>query len=158
MPAEHVLYQHTQSAPGMFIIAAACVLLAVLPPVILRQVGVARPVRVLAIWILSAVCLTVVTSAVIFSRLTVRVTAEAVTWHFAGGALRRSVRFQNIIRSDTVSNGPGYGWGYHTFPGGRVYNVAGSRAVALWTRDHGQVRIGTDEPARLLEAIRSGSR
>lgn len=74
--------------------------------------------------------------------------------HFTGGALQRSVAIHQIAGADTVTSPASYGWGEHSFPGGKLYNIAGSRGVALWLRDGSQLRIGTDEPGPLPNAIR----
>lgn len=148
-----VLYQHTQSTPEMIAAAALCVVIAAFLPLILRRVDVARPVRHLMEGVLLVVCSVVVVGAILFSRLTVRVTRDAVAWHFTGGALQRSVDIHQIAGADTVTNSTSYGWGEHSFRGGTLYNIAGSKAVALWLRDGSQVRIGTDEPTQLLGAI-----
>lgn len=90
---------------------------------------------------------------VVFSRLTVRVGAGRLTWHFGLGLLGGSVRLSEIRRAEVVENPMWYGWGLRLTPAGRLYSVGGRRAVAIETVAGRRLRIGTDEPGRLLAAL-----
>jgi len=52
-----------------------------------------------------------------------------------------------------VTNPWWYGWGIHLTPSGWLYNVGGARAVQLDLHNGRSLRVGTDEPERLCEAI-----
>jgi hypothetical protein len=48
-----------------------------------------------------------------------------------------------------------YGWGIRITPDGLLYNVSGTRAVEITLTDGSKLRLGTDEPEALCQAIRS---
>ncbi len=64
----------------------------------------------------------------VFTRLTIRVDANATTWHF--------------------------GWGIHwTIWHGWLWNVGGFQAVEIFKNDGSRLTLGTDDPQGLLQAI-----
>lgn len=90
----------------------------------------------------------------LFASLTVEVTDAEVRFWFGSGLIRRSYQVDEIRDVRVVSNPWYYGWGIHMTPHGWLYNVAGSQAVELTFDSGSKVRIGSDEPSRLMAAIR----
>ena len=96
----------------------------------------------------------VMLSLFLFSSLTVRVTDREISLVFGPGLIRKTFRVEDIADARVVTNPWYYGWGIHLTPRGRLFNVSGFEAVELDLNGARGVRIGTDEPGRLLAAIR----
>jgi len=89
----------------------------------------------------------------IFSRLTVQLTATAVEASFGRGWPKKVIDLASVSSASTVRNQWWYGLGIRKIPNGWMYNVWGLDAVELILPDGKAFRIGTDEPDRLLAAI-----
>ncbi len=101
-----------------------------------------------------AVLFCLVLSFALFATLTVEVTEAYVLLKFGPGLIRKRFPLSSIVSAQAVRN-PWYaGWGIHMLPRGWLYNVSGSDAVELEMTDGGVHRIGTDQPAELLKAIK----
>jgi hypothetical protein len=88
-----------------------------------------------------------------FCALTVTVTDDALEVSFGIGLIRRRFPLRTI-RSFRRVQTPWYaGWGIHFLPSGWVYNIAGSDAVELKRVHATRVRVGTDEPDKLVEVL-----
>jgi hypothetical protein len=90
---------------------------------------------------------------IIFSRLSVRIDADTVEAAFGWGIPKRVVELSDIVDVHQVRNRWYHGWGIHAVSGGRLYNVGGFDAVELKLRSGKVFRIGTDEPAQLVDAL-----
>lgn len=144
-------YQHTQF--GTVIVAscgfAVLFMVALLLPVILAG----APAQV-ALITLIPMLLIVVPVMVLFGSLTIQVEEDQVRWRFGPGPIRGSLRLAEIEDAQIVRNRWWYGWGLRLMlGGGRLYNVSGLDAVELRLTNGKRVRLGTDEPQRLLGAI-----
>jgi hypothetical protein len=91
--------------------------------------------------------------AVLFSSLTVKVTDQELLFYFGPGFWTRRVALDDILRVEVVRNSALYGWGIRYTRHGWLYNVSGLQAVEVRIRGEGQIRIGTDEPDKLKQAI-----
>jgi hypothetical protein len=91
---------------------------------------------------------------VLFASLTVEVTETEVGLAFGPGLIRKRFLVSDVEDARVVTNPWYYGWGIHLTPHGWLFNVSGSQAVELDLKTKRKVRIGTDEPTRLLDAIR----
>ena len=97
-------------------------------------------------------------TAVIFGSLTVKVDPEKVRLHFGLNSLGRTFPLDRITAVREVRNSPWMGLGIHFIHNGMIYNVSGLDGVEI-TLDNGRlVRIGTDEPAALAQAIEAARR
>ena len=67
---------------------------------------------------------------------------------------RRRIRYADIQSVEVGQTTFLDGWGIHMTPDGWLYNVGGSGAVELTFDSGSKVRIGSDEPSRLMAAIR----
>ena len=97
--------------------------------------------------------LILVCSMILFGSLTVTVTKESVKVWFGPGLIRKAVRLQDIRDFRVVRNPWYYGWGVRLTPKGWLFNVSGFEAVELDLASGGRLRIGTDEPERLHQAL-----
>lgn len=88
-------------------------------------------------------------------RMTVRVDGGKVEVSSGTGLLRKTVDLREVVACERVRNRWYYGWGIRWYPGGLLVNVAGLDAVELRYRDGGKLRIGTDQPWQLTDAIQA---
>lgn len=91
----------------------------------------------------------------LFSTLNVTVTEDWVQCRFGIGLIRRNIHLVDVQRVEAVRNKWYYGWGIRLTPHGWLWNVSGLDAIELTFTDGRKFRIGTDDPERLLEAIRA---
>jgi hypothetical protein len=102
---------------------------------------------------LLAVLVILAVTAVLFGSLTIEIQAGILSLWFGPGLIGKCVPLA-AIRSCTVVHNPWwYGWGIHLTPHGWLYNVSGRAAVELTLQNGRHLRIGTDEPQRLCQAI-----
>jgi hypothetical protein len=89
----------------------------------------------------------------LFSSLEIAVDGREVVVAFGPGLIRKRFAVADIAAARAVRNAWWYGWGIHLTPHGWLFNVAGLDAVELEMKSGRKVRIGTDEPLRLVAAI-----
>lgn len=88
-----------------------------------------------------------------FATLTVTVNREAMEASFGIGVVKRRIPLAHI-RGWRIVHSPLYhGIGMHLIPGGTLYNVRSGPAVELLLEHDRVLRIGTDDPQRLVEAL-----
>ncbi|MEI9937131.1 MAG: hypothetical protein WDO69_07885 [Pseudomonadota bacterium] len=95
---------------------------------------------------------------ILFPTLTAVVQGDRVYCFFGLGLIRREIPVRDILSVSVVRNPWIYGLGLRLIPGGWLWNVSGGDAVELRLRDGKRLRIGTDEPSMLREAIANASR
>lgn len=91
---------------------------------------------------------------VLFASLAVIIDDALLEIRFGIGLIRRKFSLEEFDLVGVVKSPWYYGWGIRIIPNGRLYNVSGSYAVELRRNDGTVVRIGSDEPEKLEEAIR----
>ena len=136
------MYHHTQSGTVTRIAAVAGLAVAVY---ILARAG-AHPV----LWLVAALAVVAVFA---LGSMTIEVDQTRLAFWFGPGWIRRSFPLAEIRSWAVVKNPWWYGWGIHRTPHGWLYNVGGTGAVQLELQDGRRLRLGTDEPERLAEAI-----
>lgn len=94
----------------------------------------------------------------LFHSLTVEVTDTHVHVHFGMGFASFDFALRDIVAATVVRNRWYYGFGIRLTPHGWLYNVSGLDAVELTLASGKRVRIGTDEPRRLRQAIERARR
>ena len=92
--------------------------------------------------------------AALFCTLTVEINPERLLLFFGPGLIRRSFPRGEIVGVEPVRNEWHYGWGIRFTAFGWLFNVSGLDAVELSLTSGKRVRIGTDEPRELAEAVR----
>ncbi|MHC4820092.1 MAG: hypothetical protein ACYTDX_00050 [Planctomycetota bacterium] len=93
----------------------------------------------------------------LFHALTVRVDSRQVTVLYGFGPLRFRWAVKGIQAVRRVRNRWWYGWGIKFTPHGWLFNVHGLDAVEIEFDTGKRIRIGTDEPDRLLHALERAS-
>ena len=119
---------------------------------IVAAAGVAR--RQTPPWIPALVGVIVVAAAYLLTSITVSVDQRALEFWFGPGVFRKRHDLADIAEVSAVRNRWWYGFGIHYTPRGWLYNVAGPDAVEVRLVNGRTFRLGTDEPSRLVEAIR----
>ncbi|MDS4019691.1 MAG: hypothetical protein RKR03_04155 [Candidatus Competibacter sp.] len=94
-------------------------------------------------------------AALLFYNLTVEIDATHLTFRFGIGLIRKRVPLAEIVEAKPVRNSWWYGWGIHRTPHGWLYNVSGREAVEITLTSGKRLRLGTDEPRRLAQAIQA---
>lgn len=95
---------------------------------------------------------------VLFSTLTVEVTSREITFFFGPGFWKKQIPIEDVRQTEVVRNSALNGLGIRYYGGGWLYCVSGLSAVQIRADDWGEVRIGTDEPEALREAIERARR
>lgn len=103
----------------------------------------------LAVLALIIVLLTIST----FAALTVIVDQRAIKLRFGIGIVRKEYLLDEIVKCQAVENPWYYLLGIRYTLRGWLYAVSGSSAVELALKNGKYVRIGTDEPEKLIEAL-----
>jgi hypothetical protein len=90
----------------------------------------------------------------VFTRLTIRVDADAMTWHFGWGWPSSAISMREIERAEVTQTNLLEGWGIHwTIWHGWLWNVGGFQAVEIFKRNGSGVTLGSDDPQGLFQAI-----
>ena len=106
------------------------------------------------IWITGIVTAFLLIALVLFGSLTVMVRKEDVHIRFGPfGVVRKTIPLGYITSVATVKNPWYYGWGIRWTPDGPLYNISGVGGVMLVLADGKKIRIGSDEPEQLADAI-----
>lgn len=137
------MYHHTQTATVTRVATIAALAAAIYA---LARFG-SRPM----LWVVVVVG---VLGVLTFSSMTVEVDPTRLAFWFGPGWIRRSFPLAEIRSWTAVRNPWWYGWGIHLTPYGWLYNVGGAGAVQLELRDGRRLRVGSDEPDALCEAIK----
>jgi hypothetical protein len=93
---------------------------------------------------------------VLFSSLTIEVADGELRSHFGPGFWRKRWALADVVGADAAPIQPWEGWGIRFTTRGMLYDVAGTRSVEVHLRSGTSFRLGSDEPERLLAAIRAG--
>ena len=99
------------------------------------------------------VMLIMLTTAFAFSSFTITVKNGQLDWRFGPGVLRKSVPVSSIVSAEATTTSVFNGTGVHLTSRGWLYNISGRSAVSVTLNDGRRFLLGTDEPARLVEAI-----
>ncbi|HUU10830.1 MAG TPA: hypothetical protein VM431_09865 [Phycisphaerae bacterium] len=154
MPDPHptaMRYQHTQPA-HVIRVAMALALAPMLLVMVLVPNAENVPGSTLAILVGVAVILAATTA--LFWSMTITVTDDELVWHFGPGVIRKRVPLADVASCQPTRTSFWNGWGIHWSPRGWVYNVSGFGAVDVRLISGKALRLGTDEPEALAEAIR----
>lgn len=91
-----------------------------------------------------------------FSTLSVSIADNFLKVKFGYGLFRDRFLLSDIVSVSQVKNHWYYGWGirFWFWPRMTIYNVSGFDAVEIKMKNGKVYRIGTDEPEKLVEALR----
>lgn len=145
-------YEHTQRSRRMATLMWVAALGALAATIVPRGMPLGPRLTLLAVVVALA------GSAIVFSRLTIRVAEGALHWHFGAGMVKRRLPLAAIAAAEPTRTGVLDGWGIHFTSRGWLFNVAGRDAVLVTRTDGKTFMLGTDEPRALAEAIRPQTR
>jgi hypothetical protein len=86
----------------------------------------------------------------------VEVTDEHLRWRLGPGLIRKQVLLADIDHAEVTRTKVIEGWGIHLTSRGWLYNVSGFQAVAIRLKTGKQFLLGSDEPEKLVMALREG--
>ncbi|CAM4241976.1 hypothetical protein [Pseudoalteromonas byunsanensis] len=90
-----------------------------------------------------------------FYKLKVTVDASSVSWEMGVGLINGSIAVNDIKEVTVVESRWVTGWGIRKINNGTLYNVSGFDAVNIALHDGSVIRLGTDKPAELKQAIQT---
>jgi hypothetical protein len=135
-------YRHTQFGTAM---------------VVSLLIGIAVIVVLIALtdlhWVTIPVLVFLAVMLPLFYSLTVEIDEERLRFRFGVGPLGKTIPLSEIEKAEPVTNRWSHGWGIHRTPQGWLYNVSGLDAVEVTLKSGERLRIGTDRPTELVEAI-----
>ncbi len=99
------------------------------------------------------VCAILLCCAVLGYRMEVTVDGFVLRIAVGPGIPLKRIPLREIASCRPVRNRWWYGWGIHRVRNGWLYNVSGLDAVELVLRNGNVVRVGTDEPEVLHDAV-----
>lgn len=102
------------------------------------------------LWLVGSILFIVI---LLFYKLKVVVNEKQIEIRFGIGFIYRRWQLKDVISTEIITCPWWYGWGIHFTPHGTLFNVSGSRAVALRLSSGRTALIGTDEPEKLQEAV-----
>jgi hypothetical protein len=140
-------YEHTQLGRALLVIVGGATVAVMAGAVVIGEAAPGARLVMLVLSAVLAVCL------YLFSSMTIVVTGADVDLVMLHGLLHRRYALPEITEVLVVRDPWWYGWGIHGYPGGVLYNVSGSFAVELRLHDRRSVRLGSDEPEKLLAAV-----
>lgn len=129
---------------------ATLTIMALLATVILRINDLLLSLPAAAIGVLFGV-LTLV--AIIFSSMTIEVNESEVSWYFGPGLFKKSLPLEEVGQCKKVKNPLWMGLGIHAYGTGWIYNVSGLLGVEIELKGGAFIRLGTDQPNYLVQAI-----
>jgi hypothetical protein len=95
--------------------------------------------------------------AVLFATMTIEISHTSLTWSFGPGLIHKAVPITEIDSVAIVKNPWSYGWGIHLTPHGWLYNVSGTTALEIRLKSGKKLRLGTDQPEELMQAIKKAT-
>jgi hypothetical protein len=149
-------YAHTQFGTAILWSLAAAAIITVGSLVLTTSSGGIGTLPTPALAAVGLVLVILLVTAVVFSRLNVRVANNELSWRFGLGFLEHRVALSDIVSANVVTNPIWAGFGVRRLPDAWLYNVSGTKAVELVMRDGRRVRVGSDEPEALAQAIAAG--
>ena len=140
-------YRHTQFGWSLIAIVVGVGLLEL-------TVVALSTVSTMAITLAGAMAAIFAVLLVMFATLTVVVDDKALQLRFGVGLLRRVVPLGDVVAARAVRIPWWTGWGVRAVSHGWLYRVGGRDAVELELDNGRVVRVGSDEPATLLAAVK----
>lgn len=92
-------------------------------------------------------------AAITFSSMTIEVNESEINWYFGPGLLKRNLPLEEVGQCKKVKNPLWMGIGIHAYGTGWIYNVSGLLGIEIELKGGSFIRLGTDEPNYLIQAI-----
>ena len=140
-------YRHTQIGWSLIAIVVGVGLLEL-------TIVALSTISTLAITLAGALAAIFAVLLVMFATLTVTVDGKALHLWFGVGLLHRVVPLGDVVAARALRIPWWTGWGVRAVSHGWLYRVGGRDAVELELENGRVVRVGSDEPAALLAAVK----
>ena len=143
-------YHHKQIGVTVIVlIICAILLLLIIPLLSFGNIHQIPPIGLVSLVVI------LVLTLVLFYSLTVEIKEKILICYFGIGLIQKKIQLENIQQVQMVQNPMYAGWGIRWMPGKYwLWNVSGLSAVELTLKKGTRFRIGTDEPEKLLNAIK----
>jgi len=142
-------YRHKQSGtPTITVIGGGAALLAALA-LYMHQIGHE------AAWVPTAVAVVLAVTLVLFHSLSVEIRDGMLRIRYAFGFPFRTIDLNDVAKVEVVRNHWWYGFGIKYTPRGWLFNISGLDAIELTFHSGRTVRVGTDEPETLCDAVQA---
>jgi len=135
------MYAHTQYGRIYWIICGPIILA-------LWIIAIVHPIPAMTETIVISIAILI--ALILFGILTVNGDDRELSFHFGLGIIKKRFLYTDIKSAQKVRNHWFWGWGIRWFGRGWLYNVSGLDAIELSLKNGRALRIGTDEPDRLL--------
>ena len=106
-------------------------------------------------WVIGVTTVITGLVSVLLFNLTVKVNNQQVSWYFGPKFWRKSLDIDEIVECKVVKNSVLNGLGIRDIGTGWLYNVSGLLAVEMKLKSGSVIRLGTNEPEFLKNAIDS---
>lgn len=103
---------------------------------------------------ISLICFFLFLVGVLFSSLSITVGKDSLTWCFTFKFWNKKIKIEDIANCHVVENSILDGIGIRLMKHGWLYNVSGVMAVEVVLKSGDKIRLGTDEPEYLAQAIK----
>lgn len=91
--------------------------------------------------------------AITFSSMTIEVNESEISWYFGPGLFKKNLPLEEVGQCKKVKNPLWMGIGIHAYGTGWIYNVSGLLGVEIELKGGAFIRLGTDQPNHLVQAI-----
>jgi transcriptional regulator with XRE-family HTH domain len=91
--------------------------------------------------------------AIAFSSMTIEVNESEISWYFGPGLFKKNLPLEEVGQCKKVKNPIWMGFGIHAYGTGWIYNVSGLLGVEIELKGGSFIRLGTDQPNYLIQAI-----
>jgi transcriptional regulator with XRE-family HTH domain len=91
--------------------------------------------------------------AITFSSMTIEVNESEINWYFGPGLFKKSLPLEEVGQCKKVKNPLWMGLGIHAYGTGWIYNISGLLGVEIELKGGAFIRLGTDQPNYLIQAI-----
>lgn len=144
----HAVYRRTQAVTALWVVMPATALGLSVALVLSRDPSLAGGLA----FVLGTSALTLA----VLGHFTVQVGEGRLAWHYGVfGWPRWQVALEDIVQAEAATSTAWEGWGIRKTRSGMLYNARGLRCVRLQLRDGRTLRLGSDEPERLLAFLRA---
>lgn len=114
----------------------------------LSDAGVAIPAEAII-----AIAIVLGGVGIVFSSMTITVNEREIVWFFGPGLIRKRLPLADVEACRVVKNPVWMGFGIHAYGTGWIYNVSGLLGVELALCSGASIRLGTNQPKFLQQAI-----
>ncbi len=146
-------YKHTQFGKAIAVLLVILVVYEIALMFFLRQAGNVDTQTYSGI--ITSTNIVFLTLLALFFRLTVEVDDQTLKIFFGIGLVRKTWRLSEIKSVQVVRNKWWDGWGIHFTTRGWIYNIDGLMSVEVEMKNGKKFRVGTDEPEKLTEEIKT---